>query len=145
MWQRLVDIFGGNILGSVKDIIQTFKLPPEQQIAFDQAMAKLETDFRSKVLDLDVQDRASARQREMAVKDKTVSNLAYTIIGTFSFVCLFMVVHPYVLPQFEMSATQTTMLGMVVGYLSAKAEQVASYYFGSSLGSDKKTELLSKR
>lgn len=145
MWDKLTSIFGGSILEGVKDIVRTFKLPPELQLQFDTRMAELETSFRSKVLDLDVQDRASARAREMAVKDKTVATLAYVIVGTFAGVCVFLVIHPYVLPQVELSTATMTMLGTVVGYLSAKAEQVASYYFGSSLGSDRKTELLARR
>jgi hypothetical protein len=35
-----------------------------------------------------------------------------------------------------------TLIGAVVGYVSAKAEQVVGYYFGSSSGSARKTEML---
>jgi len=34
--------------------------------------------------------------------------------------------------------------GTLVGYLSAKAEQVLAYYFGSTAGSARKTELLAQ-
>jgi len=32
--------------------------------------------------------------------------------------------------------------GTLIGYLAANAQQVISYYFGSSAGSDRKTELM---
>ncbi len=34
--------------------------------------------------------------------------------------------------------------GALVGYVSAKAEQVIAYYFGSSSGSEQKTEIMGK-
>jgi len=36
------------------------------------------------------------------------------------------------------------MAGTLIGYLSAKADQVLSFFFGSTAGSQRKTELLSK-
>lgn len=38
----------------------------------------------------------------------------------------------------------TVLAGTVIGYLSAKAEQVVAYYFGSTAGSAKKSELLAQ-
>jgi hypothetical protein len=35
-------------------------------------------------------------------------------------------------------------MGTLIGYLSAKSEQILAYYFGSSKSSDHKTELLAK-
>jgi hypothetical protein len=43
-----------------------------------------------------------------------------------------------------MEPEQLGMVGTIVGYLAAKAEQVASYYFGSSVSSDKKTDAMVK-
>jgi uncharacterized membrane protein len=42
----------------------------------------------------------------------------------------------------ELKALDSTLAGTLIGYVSAKAEQVVSYYFGSSLGSARKNELL---
>jgi hypothetical protein len=38
--------------------------------------------------------------------------------------------------------TQATLVGTVLGYVFSEAKQVLAYYFGSSAGSDRKTELL---
>ena len=42
MWDKVMSILGGNLLGGVKDSVQTFKLPPEQQLAFDAKHATIE-------------------------------------------------------------------------------------------------------
>lgn len=43
MWDKVLSILGGNVFEGVKDIIRTFKLPPEQQLQFDSKMAELQT------------------------------------------------------------------------------------------------------
>ena len=85
MWDKVISILGGNVFEGVKDIIRTFKLPPEQQLQFDSKMAELQTQAEIKLAELEASDRNSARQRETAIKDKTPAILAYSItIGFFS-------------------------------------------------------------
>ena len=91
---------------------------------------------------LDNQDRDSARKREMEVKDATPARLAFLIVGSFIAVALFVVMHPYVWPGTKLEPEMLGMVGAVIGYLSAKAEQVASYYFGSSAGSQAKDSVI---
>lgn len=84
------------------------------------------------------EDRANAREREKALGgDWTVRILAYTIVGSFC-ALVFSVL-------FGQITAESTIAGAVIGYLSAKAEQVVSYYFGSSAGSKAKTDILSMR
>ena len=90
MYEKLVSLFGGSILEGVKDLIQTFKLPPEQALQADMKIKELEHTIKLRAMDLDVEDRKSARQREMAVKGSTVSTLAYIIVGSFVSVGVFM-------------------------------------------------------
>lgn len=144
MYEKLVSIFGGNILDGLKDLIQTFKLPPEQQLQADMKLKELDHAVKVKAMDLDVEDRKSAREREVAVKGNTTSTLAYIIVGAFVAVSVFMISHPYIFPGTKMEPEQLGMVGTIVGYLAAKAEQVASYYFGSSVSSDKKTDAMVK-
>lgn len=92
---------------------------------------------------LDIQDRDSARHREMEVKDRTPAHLAYATVGGFlSMTCGLIVT---ALLGYTIDSAAMGLIGTLVGYLSAKSEQVLSYYFGSSSGSDKKTELLGKK
>jgi hypothetical protein len=85
---------------------------------------------------LAVDDRASARAREVATKDVTTKILAYSVVGAF-----IAVVGTILL---GVARVESVLAGTLVGYLSAKAEQVIAYYFGSSSGSTRKTEILAK-
>lgn len=116
------------------------------------ALVKLkeaETAFTLKMRELDIdlervhqQDRASARQREAQTGDRATPRvLAFVIVGGF----LSMVAS--VLLGKVTGITDPTaagMIGTLIGYVSAKADQVVSYYFGSSAGSADKTALLAR-
>lgn len=83
------------------------------------------------------EDVMSARTREASVRDSTNRVLAFAVIGTF------LVVVPVLL--FGEVTVDQALAGTLIGYLSAKGEQVLSYYFGSTAGSKLKTELLVDR
>ena len=85
-----------------------------------------------KALDIDLErisasDRDSARKREAEVKDSTPRVLAYLVV------CAFIGVVVATLAGW--SKVESVLAGTLIGYLSAKAEQVIAYYFGSSAGS----------
>lgn len=87
---------------------------------------------------LDNDDRASARQREMSVKGYTNQILAGVIIcGYFASFAMLML---YPLPP-----TMHDPVMMLVGSLISAFTAVVAYYFGSSQGSIRKTELLANR
>lgn len=109
----------------------------------DQAFAA-----RMKELDIDLErlhqsDRASAREREAKTGDRaTPRALAAIIVGGFLLTVW------YVLSgQVEglKDPVAAGLIGTLIGYVSAKADQVTSYYFGSSAGSAAKTELLGRK
>lgn len=81
-------------------------------------------------------DRDSARKREASVLDYTPRILAYLIVGGFLGMAYGVL--------FKQMSADSVLAGTIIGYLSAKAEQVAAYYFGSTAGSARKTELLGK-
>ena len=99
---------------------------------FQLAEYKAETDRLQVLLD----DVKSARDREKSVKDYVNRNLAYVIILAFIGVVAFTLA--------GMVKVESVLAGTLIGYLSAKAEQVLAYYFGSSKGSTEKTNLLAK-
>ncbi|WP_146604278.1 hypothetical protein [Cupriavidus phytorum] len=104
------------------------------QIAADVRKAEIAADAQSE--QTAAGDRDSARKREAAVRDNTPRVLAYLLIGGFlgmAFAVLFGQVR-----------ADTVLAGTIIGYLSAKAEQIVAYYFGSTAGSAKKSELLAQ-
>ncbi len=128
MFEKIMSILGGNLLGGVKDLVQTFKLPPEQQLAFDQRMAELQTQAELKLAELEASDRNSARQREATVKDKTPAILAYSITAGFFGVLFFMM-------NYEIPLAEKEVLFVMLGSLGTAWTGVIAYYFGSSAGS----------
>lgn len=110
------------------------------------AIKKADQDFavRMKELDIDVYrldqlDRVSARDRERAVGGYANPILAAVILSGF-FACGAAVIFGGA----GGDPVTASLVGAVIGYASAKADQVVSYYFGSSAGSKSKTDLMAK-
>lgn len=115
-----------------------------------EAWAKLkeaEHDFKIKMkeLNIDVEqihqaDRASARQRQIALKDKAPVILASVIMGMFTTVLIlqFMIVFQ----QLIIEPASLRGLDISFGILGGAVIAVVQYYFGSSSSSARKTELM---
>lgn len=109
----------------------------------DQAFAA-----RMRELDIDLEkmhqaDRASAREREAKTGDRATPRwLAGTIVGGFLLMVWYVLSGQVAGLKDPVAAG---LIGTLIGYVSAKADQVVSYYFGSSSGSAEKNELLAKR
>lgn len=134
----------GSILGvpeataqRLQDAIASGQMTPEQIGKLKELEIQYQNDEKERgfrYAELEFKDRDSARAREMATKDSTNRNLAYIIIGAF----IAMVAGTLL----GAAKVESVLAGTLVGYLSAKAEQVLAYYFGSSSGSAAKTQLL---
>jgi hypothetical protein len=108
-----------------------------------QQLKQAELALQTRMRELDIQeeqlyasDRDSARRREGEVKDSTNRNLAYIVVGAF----IAMVVSTLL----GYAKVESVLAGTLVGYLSAKCEQVLAYYFGSTKSGQRKTELIAQ-
>lgn len=102
---------------------------------FHEHMAKLGFDHVEKLEQLAAADRASARSREMAVRDKTPMILAlFVTIGFFGLLGL--------LAFHQVPAQSERILDVMVGSLGTAWIGIIGYYFGSSAGSAEKTRLM---
>jgi hypothetical protein len=113
------------------------------------ALKKAENDFavRMKELDIDLEriassDRDSARRRESQVRDWMPRILAFTIVAGFM-ATVFLVLLGAV--DGMKDPLMATTVGTLIGFVSAKCEQVVAYYFGSSSSSQQKTALLAEK
>jgi hypothetical protein len=117
---------------------------PEMMLALKQAdnefaLKMQEVGFtNSKDMErLSVDDRDSARKREMTVKDNTPRNLAYLITGGY-----FLVVG--LLMMGVIPTEGKDMLYLMLGTLGTAWTGCIAYYFGSTKGSQTKTDLLAR-
>lgn len=117
---------------------------PEQMLALKQADEKFSLDMQSlgfahleALTKLGNDDRNSARQREMTIKDITPMVLAYGV--TLGFFGVLGVIMFCAIP-----AASRDVLNIMLGALGTAWTGVIAYYFGSSSGSDRKTELLAQ-
>lgn len=136
----------GSIIGidepTQDKISKAFK---EQQLTGDQILQikALELQYQNdekergfKYAELEFKDIDSARNREIQTGDQTNKTLAFIIVGAF------IAMVGCTLAGY--AKVDTVLAGTLIGYLSAKCEQVLAYYFGSSQGSKEKTALLAK-
>lgn len=99
-----------------------------------ETMLGLQLKFETDQYAASVADRSSAREMQISTKAFTVPTLAFVIVGAF----IAMVVGTLL----GYAKVDSVLAGTLVGYLSAKCEQVIAFYFGSSQGSQAKDILL---
>ena len=121
----------------VKSMLDEGKMSADQ-IA-QVKVAELELQKQAQALGLNfeqlaVDDRKSAREMQVSTRSLLVPTLAIIIVVSF--------IGVVVGTMMGLSHIESAMAGTLVGYLSAKAEQVVAFYFGSSAGSQRKDELL---
>lgn len=102
------------------------------------ALKKADQDFatRMKELDIDLEkvsagDRDSARRREVDAHDNWTPRILGGLCVSGFFATVFAILFGY-------GVADSALAGTLIGYVSAKAEQVVSYYFGSSSSSARK-------
>jgi len=108
-------------------------------------LKELDTNFKLKMKELGIkekqlhaQDRDSARKREMKIGGNFTSWLAFLIMFSF-----FAIIAYVLVIGLSVSPAIASMIGILIGNVSSKAEQVCNYYFGSSAGSKQKTNAMS--
>lgn len=122
---------------SLQDIQKIKDADANLQIKYkelDLDYKKLEAQHEEEIERLAVEDRKSARERESKTGDKTTKYLAYLIVA-FGFSVVILVLLGY-------AKVDSTLAGALIGVASTQLLQVNNYYFGSSSGSARKTEMM---
>lgn len=120
------------VIAAAKDPTILVKLKEAEQV-FTEKMRQLDIDLEKIAAD----DRASARQREVAVRDQTPRNLAYGYTLGY-----FIVLGLIILNGAGIKAEAKDMVNVLLGVLSAAEVGIITYYFGSSAGSARKSDTL---
>ena len=123
----------------IKSFVESSQMTGEQIMKMRELEMKYKAEEDAlgfKYAELELKDVDSARNREVLAKDSTNKILAFLIVGSF------LIIAGVVLAGY--AKAETVLAGTIIGYVSAKCEQVLAYYFGSTKGSARKTELLAK-
>ena len=103
----------------------------EAELAFQREMKEAGVEMER----VAAQDRDSARQRQVNMKDWTPSILgAVILVGFFAILAY--------LFKFGMPESSVEVLLLMLGALSTLVSQVANYFFGSSVGSKNKDRMI---
>ena len=134
------------ILSIGEKVLDRVMPDPEAAAQAKLELAKQAQDGRLKEIEAQFKDIDSARNREAQIAtseaapliNKIITPILALSITGLSFVLFGVIIFMEVTPQAK------DILIYVLGVLSALVTQVASYYFGSSMGSKDKTEELKK-
>lgn len=116
-------------------------LSADQIVALKRAELEFETVLANAAVEearIDAGDRASARARQQALRDRTPTVLGGLIIGGF-----FVVLAAMVMRRLPVGAE--TEFSIMLGALATMTAAVVNYFFGSSAGSKEKTRLMAAR
>ena len=123
-----------SIFDGVDKIIRDFKPPPEVVLQYEQAKAAAVQQVQMAML----QDIASARQMQIAIRSKWPGILSFINIGGFLFMTTIQLYvflfHPELAAT--LSSASWNMIGNLNGYLASEAKLANSYWLGSSAGQD---------
>lgn len=130
--QKVADMLCGKVAGGTMALEKLKQAERE----FAMQMRAMDIDLAK----LDMQDRASARLRQQKTGDNLPNWLGVLVLCGFFATVAFVLLHG--LNQID--AASAAFAGTLVGYVSAKADQVIAYFFGSSSGSREKTRALAE-
>lgn len=131
---------------------------PEQQLALQKSeqdfqlqiqqltneRIKTAQEFEAHLEEIAAKDRDSARNREIQVRDNTPKILAYGIV-ILALLVTVLIAYAFITGKpTTKDVLLAGLLGTIIGYIFAEVKTVYSYYFGSSAGSERKTELLAQ-
>jgi len=108
----------------------------EQQ--FKLQMAQLGYQNEKDLEEIAYKDRDSARNREIQIRDWTPKVLGFLITVGFFGILAFML-------KYEVPAQSKDVLNIMIGALGTAWISVVTYYFGSSAGSARKTDLMATK
>jgi len=127
-----------DILAKLTSSSEALEKAKEFQLTHQETLIKLATDAEIAKINADVADATSARLMQTSTKSYIVPTLATIIVSAF------IAVTCAVLFGWG-KAIDTVLAGTLIGYLSAKCEQVVSFYFGSSHGSQNKDAVIAQQ
>lgn len=136
MWE----LIAGGIKGlgeTVLSFIREFHMDPKEAAELEQKVRKAMMDYEMQMQQLVMQDRDSARKREMTVKDRTPAIVAYAVLFIFGVANWYVFTH-------ELPGGNETLISRVLGTIDMAVGLILGYYYGSSAGSASKQNMIER-
>jgi len=134
----------GNISGAISETIELFtgKDDPESKALLNELELKRK-EFELETYRLEVQDRDSARNREVELKKAGGQDVMMLVSGGVAMIAFLTII--FTILFVELPEKNENLIHQVIGITEGVAISVFTYYFGSSKGSnDKHKELMKK-
>ena len=131
----------GGVLNGALNVGDAIKMIGQSDVSIDEKVMLQE--FALKQYEAEVQDRATARQREAMVAASGGSDILFKTIG-WTISLTFLAVVAGAVGLWSVPEEAQRLFDMGFGAVVAMMTSVVSYYFGSSAGSKAKTQMMSQ-
>lgn len=127
MFDKILNAFGGGILSGVSEVVGKFVEDPTKKAELTAALAQEELKVQAKLIEMEVNDRDSARKREIELKDRTPAGLAWLVVVGYIGAQYYLFTH--IIP-----AEMRDLVMRTLGTVDMALGMVLSYYFGAMHG-----------
>ncbi len=129
-----------SLIGVTKNILEKKAENDAEAAALLAELQLQEMAFEKEMFALEVQDRSSARTREVELKKAGGNDWLMNVVGVVVLLSFIFMQYVAVFVTLKNDSLTHQMIGIVEGLLLA----VGGYYFGTSAGSKRKTEIMGK-
>ncbi len=126
---------GGKLLDSAKDLIDEVVTSKEEKLQLAIKMEEMLKKHEQEIIRAEIEDRSSARNREIEVVKTGSKNWTQNILAYVGVTGFFAIIG-YLLSKGlgNMTAEESFIIGNLTGMAGAIAKDIYGYYFGSSKG-----------
>lgn len=126
---------GGKLLEGAKNIIDEIVTTKEEKAQLETKFKELIYQHEEALIQAEVDDRKSARTREMEVVKSGSLNLTQNVLA-YAGIVAFFAITGYIISHGlgGMTAEESFIIGNLTGMAGAIAKDIYGYYFGSSKG-----------
>jgi len=126
---------GGKLLEKVRDIIDEVVTTKEERSLLEMKFKELILHHEQEIMRAELEDRRSARQREVDVVRSGSINFTQNILA-YAAIVAFFTITGYIISHGlgSMNSEESFIVGNLTGMAAAIAKDIYGYYFGSSKG-----------
>lgn len=136
----IISLLGGGLFGKAKELVSEIVTDKDKKREIEARLTQLEADMTMKLLDLETQDRDSARQRERELLKLGKHDWFMYLVGLVGLGAFAFMIWALVYREIPEGTKDLFIHGL--GIIEGIAVSIFTYYFGSSRGSEHKSEAI---